>query len=76
MLLIILTVGSRFTVSCYILDSLHKHSFFSNTGPLSQSSLISQNSELRSEVDRYELLFAGLHFYVSCIKLCSRHLKK
>ena len=79
MLLIILIIGSQFTVLCYILDNLHKDSFCFNTGPLwnkGQCSLILQNSELRSEVDRYELLFAGLHFYVSCTKLCSRHFNK
>ena len=62
MLLIIFTIGSQFTVLCYILDNLHKHSIFFNTGRLwnkGQSSLISQNNELRSEVDRYELYRVG-----------------
>jgi len=29
---IIFTIGSQFTVLCYILDNLHKHSFFLTLG--------------------------------------------
>jgi hypothetical protein len=37
----------------------------------SQGSLILQNNELRSEFDKCELLSAGFHLDVDCIKLCN-----